>query len=241
MKKVLYEYLTRRTNTPSTRFSPSMPESEEFNYPIITISREFGCVAKDIAADLVGILTARYPAPADHQWITINKEVLIDVAKELKLDPAFLRLVETGNERNIFGLVTRSFAKEYNIVDSRMRTILREVISSYAHRGNVVVVGRGGSIFARNHKKALHVKLKAPFEWRVEKMMHKHNLSNADALKMVKEMDKKRRSFLSYLEEKSYNEDSFDLILNRSTMTRPMIVQTIITALESKVMNKSFV
>ncbi|MEH0154229.1 cytidylate kinase-like family protein [Limibacter armeniacum] len=232
MKKVLYDYLTDRFKKPA---AIGLEKG-----PLVTISREFGCQAKDIAQILVDELAQKKASLKNpFPWITINKEVLSDVAKELEMDPEFLNRVDTDNQRGIFGTLVFSFSHTYNVVDIKMHRILREVITTYAERGNVVIVGRGGAIFAKDYPDALHVQLQAPIEWRMKQIASSRGISKTEAEKLIKDMDDKRHKFMQYLmgQHHPFTNHIFDIVINRATMSTGGIVQTIMKALECKMIN----
>ena len=84
---------------------------------------------------------------------------------------------------------------------------------------------------------ALHLRLVAPFYWRVENIMKKKSMDIETAEECVIDADEKRFNLIqSFLEKKSLNIDYlFDATLNRSTFSIPEIAEMILYMFEKKV------
>jgi cytidylate kinase len=72
---------------------------------------------------------------------------------------------------------------------------LGQLMNELAARGDVLIVGRGGSRFLREHPGAFHVRLVSPMSVRVERVMEHRWLREEPAKKLVAESDTQRRRF----------------------------------------------
>ncbi len=72
---------------------------------------------------------------------------------------------------------------------------LGQLMSELAARGNVLLVGRGGSRFLRDHSGAFHVRLVALQENRVRRVMEHRWLRQEPARQLIARSDAQRRSF----------------------------------------------
>jgi cytidylate kinase len=72
---------------------------------------------------------------------------------------------------------------------------LGQLMSELAARGDVLLVGRGGSRFLRDDPGAFHVRLVAPLEVRVQRVMAHRWLRQEPANKLIAESDGQRRRF----------------------------------------------
>jgi cytidylate kinase len=72
---------------------------------------------------------------------------------------------------------------------------LGKLMNELAARGDVLLVGRGGSRFLRDHPHALHVRLVAPMPVRVQRVMEHRWLREGPAKKLIAESDDQRRRF----------------------------------------------
>jgi len=69
------------------------------------------------------------------------------------------------------------------------------LMSELAARGNVLLVGRGGNRFLRDHPAAFHVRLVAPMEIRLRRVMEHRWLREKQAGQLIAQSDAERRSF----------------------------------------------
>ena len=67
------------------------------------------------------------------------------------------------------------------VSDLRVKKAIRDVVLPMCKEGHIVLVGRGGVSIAQNIPDSLHVRLIAPFYWRVENVMKKKEMDMAKA------------------------------------------------------------
>jgi cytidylate kinase len=72
---------------------------------------------------------------------------------------------------------------------------LGQLMAALAARGDVLLVGRGGSRFLRNHPSAFHVRLVAAPEVRVRRVMEHRWLREEPARQLIAQSDAQRRKF----------------------------------------------
>jgi cytidylate kinase len=72
---------------------------------------------------------------------------------------------------------------------------LGQLISELAARGNVLLVGRGSSVFLREHTWAFHVRLVAPLDVRVRRVMEHRWLREGPARQLIAQTDAQRSGF----------------------------------------------
>jgi cytidylate kinase len=72
---------------------------------------------------------------------------------------------------------------------------LGQLMNELAARGDMLLVGRGGSRFLRDHPRAFHVRLVAPPEDRVRRVMEHRWLREAPARALIAQSDTRRRRF----------------------------------------------
>jgi cytidylate kinase len=80
-------------------------------------------------------------------------------------------------------------------LQQRYFDILGKLMSEMAERGNVILVGRGGSRFLRERPRAFHVHLVAAPEVRVRRVMEHRWVREGPARKLIAETDASRRRF----------------------------------------------
>lgn len=72
---------------------------------------------------------------------------------------------------------------------------LEQLIRELAGRGNVLLVGRGGCRFLRDHRGAFHVRLVADLQTRVRRVMEHRWLREEGARQLIAQSDSQRRRF----------------------------------------------
>jgi len=186
--------------------------------PVITISREYGCYGSEIADLLAKKINETISHKEDH-WIYISHQVLHDASKALDVDPSEISHVFGAEEKGIIDEMFSIFSKDRYLSDNQIKRILAQIVRSYAEQGNTIIVGRAGCVVARHIQKAIHVRLMAPFCWRVNQIKMRFGISTHDATAKVKETDKRRETFMKFYRGDKPESELFDMILNRSTMT----------------------
>ncbi|MGA1977269.1 MAG: cytidylate kinase-like family protein [Bacteroidales bacterium] len=201
--------------------------------PVITISRQTGCDARQVAEGIVEKLNKK--AGSD-KWKWIDKDIIYDIAKELNTDTQRVENFYKGIELSNMSEMIMAFSGGF-VSDLRVKKAIRDVILSICKEGHVVLVGRGGVSIARDIRDALHVRLIAPFYWRVENVMKKLQINIEAAEEYVVDTDEKRFNLITtFLDKKQINIDYlFDTTINRQSFTITETADMILLMYEKKV------
>lgn len=207
--------------------------------PVVTISRECGCSAKRIATKLSKILTGyNYlsETKTDVEWKWVSKEIIEMAASELEMDQDKISNVFLGEAKKHIHEVTTAFStsKVYDIDDQEVTDTVKKVVWGIAEEGHYIIVGRAASVIARDIPKRLSVKLQAPLDWRINRIMQISNQSYADAQEYVLGVDRQRDLFVEHVAGRKLDNNDFDLIFNYSTMLDDHIVDVIVNVLKNK-------
>jgi len=205
--------------------------------PVVTISREVGCPAKRLASCLTERLnTIRSTRAKDHPWRWISKEIMVESARELKVDSSQIQHVFDYKTRGVLEDLLLAQSKDYYKSDLKIRTTIAKVIRKFANEGNAIIVGRGGVAITRDIPKSLHLFLEAPQEWRAIRVAEKHKFSIEQARSYAQSIDKKRAHFRDYYQGKGNDYTRFDLKLNCMTLEFDEMQDIIIGALKTRSM-----
>ncbi len=194
--------------------------------PVITISREYGCYGSEIALLLANKINETIQSETE-QWVFVSHQVLHEAAKTLDVEPQEIIHIFGAEEKSLLNDMFSSFSADKYISDSQIKRILAQVVRSYSEQGKAIIVGRAGCVVAKHIPKAIHVRIHAPFDWRVEQIKKRFNISNREAATKVKNTDKRRDGFMKFYKGNKPDSELFDLILNRSTLTSQQIVEQI--------------
>lgn len=221
MRIDLSKYLTERYLEAQSR--------QDFHGPVITIAREYGCPAKKIAAGLVVKLNElKSPKAKKIDWRWVSKEILLESAKELQIDPEEIKYVFEYQKKSMFDEILSSQARKYYKSDRAIRKTIADVIRNIANEGNVIIVGRGGVAITKDIDKSFHIQLEAPLEWRALRVSEKCSMSIEEAKKYATEIDIKRREFRDYFHGKESDYSSFDVKFNCMTLTVNEMIEAIV-------------
>lgn len=207
--------------------------------PVVTISRECGCSAKRIATKLSKILTGyNYlsETKTDVEWKWVSKEIIELAAQELEMDAGKIRNVFLSEAKQSVHEITQAFSnsKVYDADDQEVIDTVKSVVRSICEEGHYIIVGRAASVIAQDIPKRLSVKLQAPLDWRINRIMQISNMSWADAQQYVLEIDRQRNLFVEHVAGRELDNNDFDLIFNYSTMLDDHIVDVIVNVLKNK-------
>jgi len=214
-------------------------ETGDFPGPIVTISRQAGCSAQRIAIKLSKILTGysyMSETKTDAEWEWVDKKAFTRAVKEM------IRDIESGNyddkEDAVFMLneVSKAFSEEkvYDILDEKLIGILKGIICKLAFNGRKIIVGRSAGVILRSIPNKLNIRLEAPAEWRINRIMQINEFSQEEAAKYITQMDKKRDSFIEKIIGRKAENNDFDVIFNYASLGDDEIVDAVVNILRNK-------
>jgi cytidylate kinase len=166
---------------------------------IVTISREFGSAGSEVAGKAALLLGYHL------------------------VDKAAIGRILAGYGLIDFEKTYESESGIWSSFDSRQRTIvsmLERIAFAVARHGHSVVLGRGSYVVLAGTPGVLNVRLRAPFDWRVDRVMKEEGIDRAKAETMVREGDKVRSSFVSAIYGIRWDSmDHFDLVIDSSKIS----------------------
>lgn len=201
--------------------------------PVITISRLTGCDARQVAALLVDEMNRQYSTT---KWKWVDKDVIYAIAKELNTGTERVENFYKGIELSNLSEMIMAFSGNF-ISDLRVKKAIKDVVLSMCKEGHIILVGRGGVSIAREITDSLHIRIIAPFYWRVENVMKKKQMTLEAAEEYCIETDEKRHNLiLDFLDKKPLNIDYlFDATLNRSSYTVHELTALIVALYDKKI------
>lgn len=207
------------------------PSSEDG--PVITISRLTGCDARQVATVLVDEMNKKYSTT---RWKWVDKDIIYAIARELNTGTERIENFYKGIELSNLSEMIMAFSGNF-VSDLQVKKAIRDVVLPMCKEGYIILVGRGGVSIAHDIKDALHIRLTAPYYWRVENVMKKKQMSLESAEEYCIETDEKRHNLiLSFLDKKPLNLDYlFDASLNRASFSIQELAEVIVSMYEKKV------
>lgn len=227
MSNLLLTYLNKRmTGDEVAKMSKTKAAG-----PVITISREVGCNGVKLANLIAARLNFRY---SESNWKVVSKEVFEESAKELKMAPEQVRKTLHQSETFVFEDMIKAFSDKNYKSNLTIGNTMKRVILQIATEGNCIIVGRAGHIIASGIKNALHIRLVAPIEYRINTIMQNNSLTRQKAIYFIEKVDKERMSFRKAILKEDPQNEMFDLTLNRAVFSDEEMVDLIEFAAEKK-------
>jgi len=177
---------------------------------VITVSRQFGSGAEEIAGRVCELLDYRYLDKALTSQVAaevgLTENEAIDFSEEhYKLQGILERIFRPGPyivaqlpvwKYDETGLETFSLKK---LDGPSFKNLIRSVILAAYGRGNVVILGRGGQILLQNRPDVLHVRIEAPISERMRRIRERTGLSVEASEQLANERDKQSARYLNQL------------------------------------------
>ena len=173
---------------------------------IITIGREHGSNGHDIARALA----------KDLGYVCFDKEIVDHAAENSDFCKEILH---SYDEKRVSPYIVPvphylGFNEGFRL-NMQVASAQFDAIRSLAERDNCVFVGRCADYVLRNRPNLLRVFIMADEGFRIRTMMARQNLSEDQAKKLVRQVDKDRGSYYRYYTDQVWGErENYDLILN---------------------------
>ncbi len=176
---------------------------------VITISKQLGSLGTEIAQAVARKLNYEY----------IDKE---KIARALAGYGLPMTAVEKFDEKK------PSFWDSWQIQRRNFLHVLQAVIYDFADKGNAVIIGRGGQVMFKNLPGVLHVRIVAPFDIRVRRMMEREKKEESLIAEMLRRSDRDSAGFTQSFFDADWDDQSlYDLVINTQKLSENSAVKTI--------------
>ena len=173
---------------------------------IITIGREHGSNGHDIARALA----------AELGYTCFDKEIVDTAADNSNFSKEILHSYDEKRVSPYIVPVPHYLGLNVSFrLNMQVASAQFDAIRSLADQDNCIFVGRCADYVLRNRKNLLRVFIMADESFRIQTMMKKQKLSEEQARKLIRQVDKDRSSYYRYYTDQIWGErENFDLILN---------------------------
>ena len=104
-----------------------------------------------------------------------------------------------------------------------------EILKGIAADESCVIAGRSGFYVLRDHPNHLSILIQASLEHRISRLVEKRGISQEEALKIIKKVDKARENYVKkYTGTSRYDTRNYDIVLNVDKHTEDEIVDLIL-------------
>ena len=159
----------------------------------VTISRQAGCGALEVAEKLARYLQEHSPKNA-RPWTVFDRNLMEKVLEDHDLPPSlaqFLPEDRVSHLEDILADLFQAYPPSQTVIRQTTETILK-----LASLGNVILIGRGGNVITARLPNMFHVRLVAPLEERIEYSRKSYGMTRAEARKFCQRNDSGRQRYL---------------------------------------------
>lgn len=173
---------------------------------IITISRTFGSGGHDIGENLAKELEIPF----------YDKNLLKMMSDKTGISEEGL---ENADEKLLYQYADSysiAFGQDYS-TNIYLYKVQKKLIHELAEKSSCVIVGRLADWILRENPDLLRVFVMAPEEFRVSRIMEQEKITEKQAEKLIRQMDKLRRNYYSFFTDGKWDDmENKDIIINSS-------------------------
>ena len=178
---------------------------------IISIGRQYGCGAHEIATKLSEKLGIPY----------YDKEIIKRAAKDSGFDEHIFTFYDERPTRSfLYNVSTDGFsniASNGLALEDQVFQYQFDTIRKVAEEGSCIIVGRCADYILKDDEALLTIFLHASDDFRQKRVVEEYGVEPKNAPKEMKAMDKKRAKFHNFYSEEKWGEaTTYDLAINLS-------------------------
>lgn len=177
---------------------------------IITISREFGSGGRFIGEEVAKKLGIAY----------YDKEMIGQIAEQAGLSSEYVREnAELSPKKGWFAYAFSGRDITGKSVEDMVYEAQRKVIMEIAEKENCVIIGQNADFILKDRKDVLNVFIHGSIPEKVRRICSLYNVTEVDAIKMINDIDKRRRTnYNFYTEQKWGMAENYTMSLNSSVL-----------------------
>ncbi len=199
-------------------------------YRIITVEREYGCGAGDIAEILARQLG----------WKLWDRALTEEIAKQANVDCSTVERCDERVDSTFYRLARAfwrgSYERSSHLGDTFdtdcMVEMVQQVLQGAAQEGNCVIVGRGAPYFLRERCDAFHVFLYAPRSEKIRRLQASGKTLE-EAEEQVDTIDRDRMAFVKRYYNADWPTRSLYHMMMNTAVGNENVISTILTTMRT--------
>ncbi|MBW8863851.1 MAG: cytidylate kinase-like family protein [Verrucomicrobia bacterium] len=181
----------------------------------VTISRQTGCGAVQVAEALANYLQKHLPPPSGVSWTVFDRNLMEKVLEDHSLPTNLAHILAEDRVSEFEDVMAETFHMR-----PHTRIILKqtaETMLQLASCGGVILIGRAGNIITARLPHVLHVRLVASLEDRIERVCRADNKSPADAREFCLQEETARARYVKTYFKADINDPlQYHMVINTS-------------------------
>ena len=177
---------------------------------IITISREFGSGGRFIGEEVAKKLGMKY----------YDRDIIGQIAEKSGFSPEYIQEnAELSPKKGLFAYAFAGRDITGKSVEDMVYEVQRKVILEIAEKESCVIIGRNADFILNDRDDVLNVFIHGDKAEKVKRICKLYNVKEADALKMMVDIDKRRMTnYRFYTDRKWGMAGNYTLSLNSSEL-----------------------
>ena len=210
------------------------PQTAGDFYPVITISREYGCGGRILGHMLAEQLKLKF----------YDSEIISLIAKETGFSEEYISRNENRLDNALlYEMILQDYSapleKSLSKADA-LYVASAKVIRHLASENPCVIVGRGADDLLKDNPLCLKVRLFAPYEKRLERCLQTYHLSKEKAQKAIELFDKRRAEHYAHYANANINDPHrYDIVLNTGEFSLEECATIIAALFEEKLAHRT--
>jgi cytidylate kinase len=198
-------------------------------WPFVTISRQAGAGGVTFSRHLAEHLNNRFPNPPEHPWQSFDHELVERIAADHHLSTDLIESLEKSSHTWISEFFSGLSLSDQNPSEMHVFRRVVQTVRALARAGHVIMVELGGMLITRDMPWGIHVRIVAPFEFRVKNLARLEKISEKEAREAVTLRDRDRDAFLAkfWPAQHPLRPEMFHLTLNSSLMSEQEMAQAV--------------
>lgn len=171
---------------------------------IITISRTFGSGGHDIGEKLAKEMGIPF----------YDKNLLKIMSDKTGISEEGLENADEKLLHRFTDSYAIAFGQDYE-TNIYLYKVQKRIIQELAEKGSCVIVGRLADWILRENPDLLRIFVMAPEEFRVNRVMEQENITEKQAEKLIRQVDKLRRNYYSFFTDGKWDSmENKDIVIN---------------------------
>ena len=177
---------------------------------IITISREFGSGGRFIGEEVAKKLGIAY----------YDKNIIGQIAEKSGLSPEYIQEnAELSPKKGLFSYAFSGRDSTGKSVEDMVYEAQRNIILELTEKEPCVIIGRNADYILKDRDDVLNVFIHGDMPEKIQRITGLYNVEEKDAVKMMADTDKRRRTNYNFYTDQSWGEASnYILCLNSSQL-----------------------
>jgi cytidylate kinase len=215
----------------------SSEQAERRRRVFVTVSRQPGAGGITFSHQLAERLNQEAKFKLDADWAAWDHELVEKVSAEHGIAREIIEAIP-NTRHNWLEQLLQGFSLSNNppdLAEIRAYKRVAMTIRALATAGHAIIVGQGGTFITQEMPAAIHLRLVAPLEHRIQYTAARDNLSLHDAAARIVEIDQRRAEFYRrYWPGKKIAPETFTMTLNSAELSVEEMVQIVLPLIRSR-------